>query len=43
MSSVFFSVWTAISEAIESARFAAINNAAAWMPASIERKRLSRM
>jgi hypothetical protein len=42
-SSVFFSVWMAISEATVSARLAAIKRAAACTPASIERNRFSRM
>ena len=43
MSSVFFSVWIAISLAMASARLAAISSAAACTPASMERNRLSRM
>jgi hypothetical protein len=38
-SSVCFSVWMAISDEIASARLAAIRSAAAWTPASMDKKR----
>jgi hypothetical protein len=43
ISTAVFSVCRAISEEMPSERLAAISRAAAWTPASIERKRLSRM